>query len=319
MEILLDNRKGEVFDIPVKEFEWKTERIGKASVFEAGLFNDNPLEFPVESGAIIRAIDGDNKIFYGYVFEDGIKRSGDMSIKAYDQLRYLKNQDTYVMPSSTATVAIKNIANRLGLKVGVFENTGYVVPGIVEDDKEAFDVVVKFLDTTLIKSNRNFVLFDNYGMLDLRNILNLVIPADDFYIGEDSLLYDWEYIKSIDKETYNRIKFVRDNKEKGKRESFIAQDSANIAKWGLLQQYRIVDEKMTDAQIKELLERSINVLNKETKTLELSCLGNWKVRAGRMVYLYIEKLGIEEYMMIDECAHKWNEGVHTMELKAKVI
>ncbi|MFJ3386340.1 hypothetical protein [Lysinibacillus sp. NPDC086135] len=319
MEILIDNRIGEVFEIPVKSFDWKTERIGKASVFEAQLYNDKPLEFPIESGAVIRATEGNKKIFYGFAFEDGVKKSGDMSFKAYDQLRYMKNQDTYVIPSLTATAAIKRISNMLNLKVGTFEETGYVVPGIVEDDKEAFDVVSKFLDATLIATNRNYILFDNFGTLELRNIFSLVIPADDFYIGDCSLLFDYDYSKSIDKETYNRIKFVRDNKKTGKRETFIAQDSANIAKWGLLQQFRKVDENMTNAQIKDLVERSIKVLNKETKILELSCLGNWKVRAGRMIYLYIEKLGIKEYFMVDECTHKWQEGIHTMELKVKVI
>ncbi|MFD1203598.1 hypothetical protein ACFQ38_00405 [Sporosarcina contaminans] len=319
MEILIDNRKGEVFEIPVKSFEWKTERIGKASSFEADMYNDKPLEFPIEGGAIIRVTEGKDKIFYGFAFEDGIKKSGDMSVKAYDQLRYLKNQDTYVMPSSTATAAIKRIAGMLNLSTGVLEDTKFTVPGIVEDEKEAFDVVAKFLDSTLIATNRNFILFDNFGKLDLRSIENLVIPADDFYIGDDSLLYDYDFTKSIDKETYNKIKFVRDNKKKAKRETFIAQDSANIKKWGLLQQFRKVDENMTDAQIKELVERSIKAYNKETKTLELSCLGNWKVRAGRMVYLYIEKIGIEAYVMVDECTHRWNEGVHTMELKVKVI
>lgn len=319
MEILIDNRKGEVHEFPVKSFEWKTERIGKASVFEAELFNEEPLKFPIDGGAIVRASEGKTNIFYGYVFEDGFRKDGDTKIKAYDQLRYMKNQDTYVMPSSTATSAIRTIANRLGLKVGSMEDTSFVVPGIVEDDKEAFDVVTKFLDSTLIATNQNFVLFDNFGSLELKNINNLVIPADDFYIGEDSLLYDFDYTKSIDKETYNRIKFVRDNKETGKRETFIAQDSANIAKWGLLQQFRKVDENMTDAQIKDLVQRSIQAYNKETKTLELSCLGNWKIRAGRMVYLYIEVLGIQAYVMIDECTHKWDEFIHTMELKVKVI
>ena len=319
MEILIDNRKGEVFDIPTKSFEWKTERIGKASSFEADMYNDKPLQFPVEGGAIIRATEDKNKIFYGFAFEDGIKKSGDTSIKAYDQLRYLKNQDTYVMPSSTATAAIKRIAGMLNLSTGILEDTKFVVPGIVEDEKEAFDVVAKFLDSTLIATNRNFILFDNFGKLDLRSIENLVIPADEFYIGDDSLLYDYDYSKSIDKETYNKIKFVRDNKEKAKRETFIAQDSANIKKWGLLQQFRKVDENMTDAQIKELVERSIKAYNKETKTLKLSCLGNWKVRAGCMLYLYIEKLGIKDYVMIDECTQRWQEGVHTMDLKVKVV
>ncbi|KHF30175.1 hypothetical protein LR68_01302 [Anoxybacillus sp. BCO1] len=77
------------------------------------------------------------------------------------------------------------------MKVGTFEDTGYKVPAMVEDNKKAFDVVAKLLDSTLIATNRNYVLFDNFGKLELRNINNMAIPADDFYIGEESLLFDF--------------------------------------------------------------------------------------------------------------------------------
>jgi hypothetical protein len=50
---------------------------------------------------------------------------------------------------------------------------------------------MKFLDSTLIATNRNFVLFDNFGSLALKNINNMKIAADDFYIGEGSLLFDF--------------------------------------------------------------------------------------------------------------------------------
>ena len=102
-------------------------------------------------------MDGKHKIFYGYLFDNGYKKDAAVSIKGYDQLRYMMANDTFVMPSSTASVAIKNIAKRLKLKVGKFEDTGYTVPGIAEDDKKAFDIVSKFLDATLIATNRNFV------------------------------------------------------------------------------------------------------------------------------------------------------------------
>lgn len=205
------------------------------------------------------------------------------------------------------------------VKVGAFEDTGYVVPGIAEDDKQAFDICTKYLDSTLIATNQNFVLFDDFGELSLKNINNMAIRADEFFIGEDSLLFDFEYKKSIDSETYNRVKLVHIDKKAGKKERYEIQDSANIAKWGQLQYFQIVNENMTPAQIKDLAERIIKLKNKETKTLEINCLGHWKVRAGRMVYLLIEKLGIQEYFMVDECKHSWNEGVHTMSLKLKVI
>jgi hypothetical protein len=319
MEVLIDNRDGKVWEMPVQSVDWKTARIGKVGSLDAKLILEKPLDYPVNSGAVLRITDGENKVFYGYVFKGGFKQDSLVSVKAYDQLRYLMYNDTFVFSATTATAAIKKIATDSDLIIGHFEDTLYRVPGIVEDDKKALDVLSKFLDSTLIATNRNFVLFDNFGSLDLRNIANMLIPADDFYIGEESLLFDFEYEKSIDEETYNRIKLVQDNKKTGKREVYIAQDSSNIEKWGRLQDYKKVNENMTPAQIKDLLTRLIQLKNREVKKLKLDCLGNWKVRAGSMVFVYIEKIGIKEYFLVDDCHHKWNEGVHTMVLTLKVI
>uniref|UniRef100_UPI001F4A313F XkdQ/YqbQ family protein n=1 Tax=Klebsiella pneumoniae TaxID=573 RepID=UPI001F4A313F len=98
-----------------------------------------------------------------------------------------------------------------------------------------------------------------------------------------------------------------------------AQDSANIAKWGRLQEFCKVDERMTAAQIKDLLDKLIELRNRETKSLKLTCHGHWKVRAGCFVFVYIEKIGIKQYFLVDECTHNWEGGVHTMQLDLKVI
>lgn len=319
MEVLIDNRDGTVWDMPASSVEWKTERIGKAGSLDVKLIIEEPLKFPVNNGAIIRVMDGKQKVFYGYVFENGSNRDDEVSVKAFDQMRYMMSNDTFVFKATTATAAIKKIATDLGLKVGTFEDTGYMVPGIVEDDKKALDVAMKFLDSSLIATNRNFVLFDDFGSLALKNINNMKIAADDFYIGEDSLLFDFDYTRSIDKETYNRVKLVHDDEKKSKREVYIIQDSASIAKFGLLQEFRKVDENMKPAQIKTLAANMLKLRNRETKTLDLDCLGDWRVRAGSFVYVYIEKIGVSEYFLVDECSHKWVGGVHTMSLKVKVI
>lgn len=319
MEVLIDNRNGIVWDMSVSSIEWKTERVGKVGTLDAELVIEEPLKHPINSGDVIRVMDGKQKVFYGYVFETTISKEGAISLKAYDQLKYLMYDDTFVFSATTATAAIKKIVTDAQLKIGTFEDTKYKVPGIIEDGKKAFDVATKFLDSTLISTNRNFVLYDDFGHIALKNIENMKIPADDFYIGEESLLFDFQYKRSIDDETYNRIKLAHDNKDTGKREVYIAQDSANIAKWGRLQYFRKVDENMKPAQIKDLLNRLIQLRNRETKELTLDCIGHWRVRAGSFVMIYIEKLGIKEYFLVDECTHKWSGGIHTMSLKVKVV
>ena len=319
MEVLIDNLNGTVWDMPVLSIEWKTERIGKVGTLDATLIVSEPLKHPIDNGNIIRVTDGKDNIFYGFVFEAGFTKEDDVKIKAYDQLKYLMYNDTFVFPATTATAAIKKIATDAQLKIGTFEETGYKVPALIEDDKKALDVAVKFLDSTLIATNRNFVLYDDFGSLALKNINNMKIAADDFYIGEESLLFDFDYKKSIDKETYNRVKLVHDNKETKKREVYIVQDSANISKWGRLQEFKKVDENMTPAQIKDLADKIIKLRNRETKTFSLECLGHWKVRGGSFVMVYIEKFGIKEYFLVDDCAHSWDSGIHTMSVELRVI
>jgi hypothetical protein len=319
MEVLIDNRNGTVWDMPVQSVEWKTARIGKVGSLNVKLVIQDPLKYPVNSGDIVRVKNGNKKVFYGYAFGQGINKESVVNVKAYDQLRYLMYNDTFVFSTTTASEAIKKIVKDAKLKVGTFVDTLYKVPGIIEDDKKALDVVSKFLDSTLIATNRSFVLFDDFGLLTLKNISDLLIPADEFFIGEHSLLFDFDYEKSIDEATFNKIKLVQDNKKAGKREVYIAQDSANIAKWGQLQHFQKVDDNMTSAQIEDLLNALIKLRNRETKTLKLSCLGDWRVRAGSMVMVYIEKIGVKEYFLVDECHHKWHEGIHTMSLNVKVI
>lgn len=319
MQVLIDNMNGTVWDMPVSNAEWKTNRVGKVGTLDLTLIISDPDEYPIENGNVIRVTMGDAKVFFGYVFEVSFGSGDEVEVKAYDQMKYLMYNDTFVFPASTATVAVQKLAKDAGLKVGKMEDTKYVVPAVIMDDKKALDVAMKYMDSTLIATNRNYVLFDDFGSLSLKNIDSMKIPADKFYIGEESLMFDFDYKKSIDKETYNRIKLVHDNKKTKKREVYIVQDSKNIAKWGRLQEFRKVDENMTSAQIKELADRMIKLRNRETKTLTLDCLGHWAVRGGSFVMLYIEKLSVKEYFLVNECTHTWSNGIHTMNLVVAVI
>lgn len=319
MQVLIDNMNGTVWDIPVTIVEWKTNRIGKVGALDMTCVIEEPLKYPIENGNVIRVKDGNVGVFFGFVFDVGFGDDSTVKVKAYDQLKYLMYNDTFVFKAMTATSLIKKVASDAKLKIGKFEDTKYIAPALIEDDKKALDVVMKSIDATLVATNRNYVLYDDFGLLVLKNINNMKIAADNFYIGEKSLMYSFDYNKSIDKETYNRIKLVHDNKKTKKREVYIVQDSKNIAKWGRLQDFRKVDENMTSAQIKDLADKMIKLRNRETKTLSLDCLGHWAVRGGSFVMIYIEKLKIKEYFLVNECTHKWTGGVHTMSLEVAVI
>jgi hypothetical protein len=149
----------------------------------------------------------------------------------------------------------------------------------------------------------------------LKNVESLAL---DFSFGEGGLMTDYQFSRSIDSDTYNLIKLVRDNKETKKRDVYIAQDSNSIARWGRLQLYEKVDEDSNAARINERLNQLLLLKNREQKTLRLEEIGNIRVRAGCLVPLFIEALGLKQYMLVSECAHKFDGDNHTMSLEVKV-
>lgn len=316
LEILLDNKDGNVWDISelVSSVSWKTVRIGQPSSLDVTLVKHKDLK--IEPGAVIRVRSDNTNVFYGYVFTIEQSQDDDIRLVAYDQIRYLLSSDTYVFANVTANDVIKRIAQDLGLRIGTMENTGYRIPTLVEDNQKLLDIICKALDLTLIATGQIYVFYDDFGLLTLRNARNMVV---DIMVGDESLAYEYSHKRTIDDDTYNRIKLVKDNKDTGKREVYIAQDSANIAKWGRLQYFQKVDEKLNSAQIKEMLDQLIQLKNREKRTFRLDALGDLRIRAGCYVPIAIEELGINQYFLVDECTHKWDGSAHIMSLDLKVV
>jgi len=321
LEILVDNKNGDVWDVSeiAKDLTWTTTRIGRpASVdftlVNSGIYQDR--SFTVQNGDIIRVRMDDVNVFYGYVFSIKSNQDGEISVKAYDQVRYLLNKDTYVLKNVTTGDIINQIAADFNLKVGRIDDTGYRIPSMVEDGQTLLDIIEKANTLTMANTNRFFVFFDDFGALSLRDVRSF---EAGFYVGDGSLMTEFEYGRDIDQETYNRIKLYRDNQETGRREVYMVQDSANIARWGVLQLYEAVDEEMNAAQINELLNRLAALKNREQRTLKLEAIGDIRVRAGMYLPVVIEALNINQPMMVDEVTHRFDGADHTMSITLKVI
>ena len=205
------------------------------------------------------------------------------------------------------------IADDFNLKVGTLEDTGYVIGSRTEDDSTLFDIVQNALDETLQAKTKLYVLYDDVGKLTLKNIesmkLDLLIDADT--IG------DYSYTTSIDDQTYNQIKITFENQDSGKREVFIAKDSANINKWGLLQYTDSVELSTSGAAKAEALLKLYNSL---TRTLSVSnALGDIRVRGGSsvIVKLGLGDINVQSYLMVESVTHNFTNGQHLMDLKLR--
>lgn len=320
MELLIDNKNGNVWDVSeiVSEITWRTSRLGRPGSLEFTLTKGAPFqtrEFVVNNGDVVRFKWNGVGIFYGYVFTVEHNRD-EMKVTAYDQIRYLLASDTYVFKNVTATDVVRRIAQDFGLRIGRLDDTKYRIATMVEDGQKVLDIIDKALVLTAWNTGKLYVLYDDFGALTLRDTSTLV---HDFILGDESLVYDYSYSRTIDQDTYNVVKLVRNNKETGRRDVYVAQDSANIKRWGRLLLYQSIDEDKNEAQIKELLDQLIKLKNRETKTLRLEALGDPRVRAGHYVRVILEEHGINQPFLVDECTHRFRDGEHTMTLDLKVV
>lgn len=272
-----------------------------------------------EGSAISLKID-DIGIFFGYLFKRSKTKTGVVTITAYDQMRYLKNKDTYVFSDITASEIFSRICSDFVLEAEVVSPSSYVVAPRVHDNKNLFEIIRYSIDETLINSGNWYLIRDNFGKLQFVSINSL---KTDLFIGDASLLTDYDYSSSIDDDSYNQIKLIKENKESQKREVYITKDSGAIKQWGLLQYFESMEEDANEAQIQERANQLLKLKNREVKKIKLNVLGDLRVFAGAGVVVGIsdlEKEGLEanQYFMVNKCTHNFSNDLHTMQLELQV-
>lgn len=275
-------------------------------------YKDDDLK--LENGSIVRFKYDSNKTFYGVVFKHGQNKNGEVTVTAYDQLRYAKAKDTIVSKNDTLTSLTNKMCNYFGLNKGDLTDSRYVLPISVQDNKTWLDILYGAISDTLMNAGNWFCLRDEFGQVALRNLEDLAL---NLVLGDESLVYNFEYEKSIDDNFYNQIKIVSDNEKTGKRDTYISKDSESISKYGLLQYFEVLDKNSNPSQAKSKADALLSLYNREVETLELECLGDIRVRAGTSFYGQIEDIGINRKLIVRSVTHKFIP-VHTMSLEVMI-
>lgn len=310
-ELLIDNGK-KVF-IPVVEegIEWTTERMGSPGKLTFKVLIDDTLQ--IEEGNVVRFKWNDKNVFYGYIFSKKRDKENIYTITAYDQLRYLKNKETYVYENMTAGQVVQMIAKDFRLQTGTIEDTGYKIPSRVEDGKTLFDVIQNALDDTIMNTKQMYVLYDDFGKITLKSIDNMQL---NILIDEETG-GNFSYETSIDGETYNQIKLYYDNEDTKQRDVYITKDSNNINKWGVLQLYESI-EKGEDGKSKA--DALLKLYNSKTRKLSIqNALGDIRVRAGSMVVVMLDlgDIKLQNLMLVESSKHTFKDNEHMMTITLK--
>lgn len=301
----------------VKKVTYTTNR--KLSAGELNFTYIQKVPVNMTEGAKVQFYVNGRGIFEGYVFTIEQDRQGVVEVTAYDQLRYLKTNESYAFIGKTLGEIIQQIATDMQLQTGTLENTGYVIPMLTKEDTQCLDIIDYALGLTQYNTGKTYSLFDDFGKISLREAGSMLSAE---IIGNRSLLTDYTFKSDIDSDTYNQIKLVRPNKETGQGDVYIFNDSSTIGKWGLLQKYEKVDENLNEAQISEQGNIMMAYYDRVLKDVSVDCIGIPGLRAGGMVTLKIRdipELRSGYRLLLDKVKHKFSNGEHTMSFEARML
>ena len=313
-ELLIANkRSGKIWECSncVTTCSWETNRTGSPGKFTFTLIKAGDIDF-LEGDIVRFKVDGQLQ-FYGWVFTKNKDRWGIIDVTCYDRLRYFKANASYAFYDQTAADIIRQIAGDLQIDTGNLMTPPYAIPSLIEEDQSCLDIVNSAVEQTLLNTGDIYVFFDDGNGVALQRPEDMI---SNIIIGEKSLLLDYAYKTDIDTQTYNYVKLCRPNEETGRTDVFIAEDSANIAQWGMLQLYQSIDGDVNDAQAQQQALETLSYYNRRLRTLKIESLGVPGLRAGQLVYMIVPALGdiaLNQYVLLEQVTHTWENNVHTME------
>lgn len=298
-----------------QDIEYVTQRYDNPGKLTFTCIEKGTINIP-EGSSVSFAVDG-IPIFKGYVFISERNRDGETTYTAYDQLRYLKANASYVFEAMTLGQIIQQIAADFNLVCGTLEDTGYAFPCLVKENESCLDIIFDALTETIYRTGKIYVFYDDNGALTLTEAKNLYVNT---LIGDGSLVTDYTYKRDIDSDTYNRIKLVRANSNTGKADVYTHEDTDTIAKWGLLQYYDEVDENMNEAQIDQMCQAYLEYYNRVLQTVTIDAMGVIGVRAGTILPIRIGNivdLQVSRLLLAEKVTHNFENDVHTMSVEVK--
>ncbi len=307
-ELWIEGVKGIFMPVICDEISWYTEKWG-AGTLKFTALKEGSIDYK-EGDRVWLKVD-DRELFMGYVFSKSRNKKGLIATTCYDQLRYLRNKDTYTYTAKKASDVVNMICDDYSLKKGVIENTGYVIPQRVEDNSTLFDIIYSALNITRMYNGRTYVLYDDYGSINLKSSSAMVTNL----LVNDRSSIDFSYDTTIDKGVYNSIKLIhkKDTKYTHVLNVYTAKDPVSIKEWGVLQHYAHIDEE-TDGNV--MARGLLNMYKTKNRSLIIKTAGNLNIRAGSYLWVKLD-IGdflVDELMEVKSCKHIFSDNNHIMEI-----
>lgn len=266
-----------------------------------------------ENGSEVVFTYDDRNIFWGWLFKSEVDKEK-VRCTCYDQLRYFKSSDTLLHPVEPLDSFVNRVAYTQGdrIRLGVLDKTEINLSKYLFNNKAYLDMLYDSIKENLLLNGYQYTLRDNFGALELRDTFDLRLPL---IIGDDSLATDYNYSLGIDSNTYNYIKVAKDDSSSGKINTYVAQDTVTIDKWGRLLYYDKVSANLSGVQLIERANRLIIIKNREKQALSIDCLGDTRVMGGNGIRVMISDIGLDAWFVVKNATHNFSKSKHTMNVE----
>jgi hypothetical protein len=293
------------------------------------------------------------RVFVGFVFSYTIDRWGVINLTAYDAMRYLQNPATGKWVGKDGvdvSEIIRDVVKTCGLEQMAKEMDAQTVGvkpirliKIAESGINIIDEVLEWAqlkatadengittkggkDYAATRAGERWMFFDNAGKFVLctanqmtNKVLGLTNPP---IIGTGCAVTEMSMSVSID-DSANQVWLLRAGA--GGLSGWEAKDPDRVSQWGPLTYYEKIDnaycrnnEQMQLRAAVELCTRDI-----EKRSIDITTLGMTGLRAGMLVRInipwlenYFGEISKSKLVFLDNVSHSWEEGTHTMTLKA---
>lgn len=267
-------------------------------------------------GAPVRLLLDGQTVFVGRVFTKSREQPELIKVRAYDQLRYLQNRDCCVMRDFSPGDLLTRICSENGLQVGEVADCGLRLSAHSFDNRRYLDMLTEVLAEVWQEKGRRYFVYDDGGRICLQSCwdlrVNILLAAN--CIG------GYAYTTSIDEKTFNRVKVIYEDKRKGLRREFVAENRERIGDWGVLQLVsKNADAKQqTYNKARELLQR---YQGRQESLVLTNVPGDIRVRGGSMVGLRLN-LGdqvVDCWALVKRAEHRIVKGNCLMDLSVECI
>ncbi len=299
----------------------KSDAYGSPESLEFTVIKDKYLSFE-EGAQVIFSVDG-KKRFNGFVFSKDFDKKKFIQVTAYDQLRYMKNKDSFLIENEKASDFLIRLCAEFDLIPGDIEDTGYVIEKMALDNMTLIDMVNQALEATLMNTGRKYCYYDNDGRIDLKDIEKNSAE----YLITNETASNFKYSSSIE-DTYNRVKLIKKNDvsvqgASGKKkkievasEPIYAKDAASMAKFGTLQFFS--DEFSEVDNIENIAQLILEVNSDKKRSLSISrCFGDPSLRGGKSIIVDIDiddDLKVAKRFFVNSCTHYFLNDDHNMDV-----